>query len=85
MPELLIKNGLIIDPLAGEARRDLLIRHGRIARVSTRISAPAGCAVYDAAGLWVFPGFIDAHVHAREPGAEGAETITSAARAAEPD
>ncbi len=82
MPELLIKNGLIIDPLAGEARRDLLIRHGRIARVSTRISAPAGCAVYDAAGLWVFPGFIDAHVHAREPGAEGAETITSAARAA---
>jgi len=82
MPELLIKNGLIIDPSAGEARRDVLVRNGRVGCVSPRIPAPAGCAVYDAAGLWVFPGFIDAHVHAREPGGEAAETIATAARAA---
>jgi len=82
MPQLLIKNGLLVDPASGEARRDLLISRGRIARIAPRIAAPAGCAVYDAAGLWVFPGFIDAHVHAREPGGETSETLASAAAAA---
>lgn len=83
MPDLLIKNGLIIDPLAGrEARQDLLLRGGRVARRAPGIKAPRGCAVHDAAGQWVFPGFIDAHVHAREPGGEESETIASAARAA---
>ncbi|MCX5793275.1 MAG: dihydroorotase [Elusimicrobia bacterium] len=83
MPQLLLKNGLVIDPASGlEAIRDLLIEDGRISRLSSRISPPPGCAVFDAAGLWVFPGFIDMHVHAREPGAEKAETLASAARAA---
>ncbi|OGR67632.1 MAG: hypothetical protein A2081_00795 [Elusimicrobia bacterium GWC2_61_19] len=82
MPELLIKNALVIDPASGEARRDLLLGGGRILRAAPRIKARPGVEVYDAAGLWVFPGFIDAHVHAREPGAQDSETIASAARAA---
>lgn len=82
MPQLLIKNGLLVDPLLGESRSDLLLADGRIARVGRRLAPPPGCAVFDAAGLWVFPGFIDVHVHAREPGAEAAETLASAARAA---
>ncbi|MDD2805206.1 MAG: dihydroorotase [Elusimicrobiales bacterium] len=79
---LLIKNGLLVDPVSGESRRDLLVSGGRLAFPSPRSSPPPGCEVFDAAGLWVFPGFIDAHVHAREPGAEAAETLASAAAAA---
>ncbi|MCM2268040.1 MAG: amidohydrolase family protein, partial [Elusimicrobiales bacterium] len=82
MPELLIKNGLLVDPLLGERRADLLLRGARIARVAPRLSPPPGAEVFDAAGLWVFPGFIDAHVHTREPGAEAAETLATAAAAA---
>lgn len=82
MPNLLIKNGLLIDPVSGETPGDVLIKGGRISRVGRRLGAPPSCRIFDAAGLWVFPGFIDAHVHAREPGAEAAETLESAARAA---
>lgn len=82
MPDLLIKNGLLVDPVLGERRGDLLLRRGRIALRGGRIAAASGAEVFDASGLWVFPGFIDAHVHAREPGAEEAETIASAAAAA---
>ncbi len=83
MQELLIKNGLIIDPSARrEARLDILAGGGRICRVAAGIKERPGREVFDAAGLWVFPGFIDAHVHAREPGAEAGETIASAASAA---
>ncbi len=79
---LLIKNGLLIDPVSGERPGDLLLAGGRIRLAGGRIKAPPSCEVLDASGLWVFPGFVDAHVHAREPGAEGAETLESAARAA---
>lgn len=79
---LLIKNGLLVDPVSGEKRGDLLVAGGRIVRAAPRIKPPAECEVFDASGLWVFPGFIDSHVHAREPGAEAAETLRSAAEAA---
>lgn len=82
MPDLLIKNGLLVDPVLGERRGDLLLRRGRIARCGGSITGARGTEVFDASGLWVLPGFIDAHVHAREPGAEEAETIASAAAAA---
>lgn len=79
---LLVKNGIIIDPSQSlEARRDLLIRDGRVAEIAESISAE-GVETFDAAGLIVAPGFIDLHVHLREPGFEYKETIESGARAA---
>lgn len=83
MPKsLLIKNGRIIDPSQSlDARRDLLISDGRVAEISESIDAP-DAEILDAAGLIVAPGFIDLHVHFREPGAEYKETIESGARAA---
>jgi dihydroorotase len=82
MPQLLIKNGLVVNPCFGEARADLLLGGGRVLRLAPRITPRPGWRVFDAAGMWVFPGLVDAHVHAREPGAENSETIASAAQAA---
>ncbi len=82
MTELLIRNGTIIDPSQSlEAKRELLIRDGRVAEIAETISAD-GSEVFDASGLIVAPGFIDLHVHLREPGFEYKETIESGARAA---
>jgi len=79
---ILIRNGTIIDPSQSlEARRDLLIRDGRVAEIAESISAE-GVETFDAAGLIVAPGLIDLHVHLREPGFEYKETIESGARAA---
>lgn len=79
---LLIKNGTIIDPSQSlEAKHDLLIRDGRVAEIAENISAD-GIETFDATGLIIAPGFIDLHVHLREPGFEYKETIESGARAA---
>ncbi|MBE0658914.1 MAG: dihydroorotase [Bryobacteraceae bacterium] len=80
--KLLIKNGRIICPASGlDAIADLLIEDGRIAGTGQDLSAP-GADVIDASGLVVAPGFIDIHVHLREPGFEHAETIATGTRAA---
>jgi dihydroorotase len=82
MSSLLIKNGTAVDPSQSlEARRDVLIRDGRVESVGEDLRAD-GVEVFDAAGLIVAPGFIDLHVHLREPGQEYKETIESGARAA---
>ena len=82
MKPLLIKNGRVVDPASKlDARRDVLIEDGRIVAMEAKIER-AGAEVFDAANLVVAPGFIDMHVHLREPGKEGAETIHSGARAA---
>ncbi len=82
MKPLLIKNGRVIDPASGlDDKRDLLIEAGRIAALDKSISR-ADAEVFDATNLVVAPGFIDLHVHLREPGKEGAETIATGARAA---
>ena len=82
MTDLLIRNGTIIDPTQSlGAKRDLLIRDGRVAEIAESISAN-DAEIFDAAGLIVAPGFIDLHVHLREPGFEYKETIASGARAA---
>jgi len=82
MLELLIQGGRVIDPDSGtDQPADVLIQDGRIARVGPDL-APAEAAVFDARGLIVAPGFIDMHVHLREPGIEHAETIETGARAA---
>jgi dihydroorotase len=82
MPQLLIRNGRVIDPAsATDKPADVLIQDGVIAAVGAGIEAP-GAEILDAAGLIVAPGFIDMHVHLREPGFEHAETIETGARAA---
>ena len=81
MSQLLIKNGRVIDPAsATDMLADILVRDGVIA-AGANIDAP-GVEVFDATGLIVAPGFIDMHVHLREPGFEHAETIETGARAA---
>lgn len=81
---MLIKNGHLLDPSQGlDGPYDLLLADGRIAEV-----APAGklkgtaAEIFDARGLIVCPGFIDVHVHLREPGQSHKETIASGSRAA---
>jgi dihydroorotase len=80
---LLIRGGRVIDPAGSvDAVQDVLIEDGKIARVGARLAAPAGAVVIDAAGTWVCPGFIDMHVHLREPGHEYKETVATGTRAA---
>jgi dihydroorotase len=82
MSSLLIKNGRVIDPASGhDAVADVWIQDGLIATVGPNL-APGDTEVFDATGLIVAPGFIDMHVHLREPGFEHAETIESGSRAA---
>src|ERR1700682_549887 len=82
MRKLIIRNGRVIDPAAGlDAVSDVLIENGRIAGVGEKLHV-TGAEKFDATGLVVTPGFIDMHVHLREPGFEYAETIESGARAA---
>jgi dihydroorotase len=82
MAKLLIKNGRVVDPASGhDAVSDLLIEDSSILALHTGIDAP-DAEVFDASGLVVAPGFIDMHVHLREPGFTHAETIESGSRAA---
>lgn len=82
MPSLLIKNGRVIDPASGlDGPADVLIDEGRIQAVGRGLDH-AGAVVFDATDLVVAPGFIDMHVHLREPGIEHSETIETGARAA---
>lgn len=79
---LLIRGGRVIDPDSGtDAILDVLVSAGAIEAVAPRIG-PGAHEVVDASGLVVAPGFIDMHVHLREPGSEKKETIRTASRAA---
>ena len=79
---LLIRNGRLIDPASGlDAKRDVLVDRDRIVAIERHIECP-DTEVLDATGLIVAPGFVDIHVHLREPGIEHAETIESGTRAA---
>ncbi len=84
MTSLLIRNGRVLDPAQGlDAVRDVLIRDGRVAAIGEAGSQDASdVEVLDAQGQWVVPGFIDLHVHLREPGQEGKETVQSGCRSA---
>ena len=82
MAKLLIKNGRIIDPASGfDQVADLLIEDGLISGIGQNLTAP-GAESFDASGMIVAPGFLDIHVHLREPGFEHAETIETGAKAA---
>lgn len=88
----LIKNGYVIDPASDrEGIYDVLIDGERIAKVEACINEEAvraGAAesssltVIDASGKYIMPGFIDLHVHLREPGYEYKETIATGSMAA---
>ena len=79
---LLIRNGRAIDPATGlDAKRDVLIDGASIVAIEPRIECP-DARVLEAEGQIVAPGFVDIHVHLREPGIEHAETIESGSRAA---
>jgi len=80
--KLLIKNGRVVDPASGiDEPRDVLIDGNRIARVDRGVR-DATAEVFDASGYVVCPGFVDIHVHLREPGQEWKETIETGTRAA---
>lgn len=82
MAKLLIKNGRVVDPASGVDRvTDVLLANAIVRKVEDNIVAPEA-EVFDATGLIVAPGFIDMHVHLREPGFLHAETIETGARAA---
>jgi dihydroorotase len=81
---ILIQGGRVIDPLARvDALMDVLLRDGQVAEVA----APGkirgkGAETLDARGLIVAPGFIDLHVHLREPGQSYKETVALGTAAA---
>jgi dihydroorotase len=80
---LLLRNGRVLDPAAGvDAVLDILTADGRIERLGPGLPAPQGTRVVDTAGMVICPGFIDIHVHLREPGQEYKETVASGTRAA---
>ena len=81
---LLITNGHVIDPGNGQnSGLDILVEDGRVAAwIGRGDDKPTDCEVFDASGLVVAPGFIDMHVHLREPGQEHKETIATGCAAA---
>lgn len=80
--EYILQNGLVIDPKSKlEKKLDIHIQQGMIKSMGTRLEEP-GVKVIDLENKIVAPGFIDMHVHLREPGGEANETILTGCRAA---
>lgn len=83
MTAILLTGGRLVDPSQGlDAPGDLLLMDGAVAQCGGRVAPPADATVLDCAGQVVAPGFIDVHVHLREPGREDVETIATGAHAA---
>jgi dihydroorotase len=81
---MLIKGGRVIDPAANiDKAMDVLLRDGRVAEVAPPNSiSEIADEKFDARGMIVAPGFIDIHVHLREPGQDYKETIATGTAAA---
>jgi dihydroorotase len=79
---IVIEGGHIIDPERFNAVGDLVIDHGKISAVGRDVKSPPGATRLSAKGRLVVPGFIDLHVHFREPGFEYKETIHTGAASA---
>lgn len=81
--KLLIQNGHVIDPAAGrDGKYDILVEDTKVSKIAPRIGAETADQVVDAAGCYVVPGFIDLHVHLRDPGLTYKETLATGSRAA---
>ena len=81
-PDLLLRGGRLLNPETGTERdADVLIRDGRIEAIGSELAAD-NVPAYDCSGRLVSPGWMDMHVHFREPGFEYKETIETGARAA---
>ncbi len=80
--KILIQDGHVLDPLTGrDGTYDVLVEDERIAEIGEHICAEADQTI-DAKGCYVMPGFIDLHVHFRDPGLEYKETLATGGRAA---
>jgi dihydroorotase len=83
---IILDSGRVIDPANRvDGTRTVLIDGDRIREVREQPATPAEKLVhhvFDCRGRWVLPGLVDLHVHLREPGEEGKETIATGARAA---
>jgi dihydroorotase len=80
--QVLLQNGRLIDPLSGrDEQTDIHIVDGVIQRIGQQLSVP-GVQVISVQGKVIAPGFIDMHVHFREPGFEHKETIETGTAAA---
>lgn len=82
-PNLLLKN---VKPVSrnhdGSERVDIRIREGEIAEIGNGLSSGDNEEQFDADGSYLSPGWMDMHVHLREPGYEHKETIETGCRAA---
>lgn len=81
MGDCLLKGGWLIDG-TGRRKGDILVRDGRIAAIGPDIVEASGAQRIDCSGKFVSAGFVDVHVHFREPGQSYKETIRSGSRAA---
>jgi dihydroorotase len=82
---LLIKNGRVLDPAGkSDAARDVLLDGEKVVEIGApgKFAGTGDAEIFDASGLIVSPGFIDMHVHLREPGQESSESIETGTRAA---
>jgi dihydroorotase len=80
--QILLKGGRLIDPASGRDEvLDIHIADGRIERIGKSLAIPSA-QVIDARGKIIAPGFLDMHVHLREPGFEYKETILTGCTAA---
>ena len=81
-PDLLFKSGTLLDPETGTSEKaDLLIREGSIAEIAESLDID-NVPVFDCTDRYISPGWMDMHVHLREPGYEYKETIESGCKAA---
>lgn len=79
---ILIKNGHVVDPDTGTNEvMDVFLSEGKITEVGKNLKKKAERTV-DAANCYVMPGFIDLHVHLRDPGLEHKETVETGVKAA---
>ena len=81
--KLLLKNGRLIDPISGrDERTNMLIIDGIIEKIGSHVSGITAADEINLQGKIIAPGFVDMHVHAREPGFEHKENLETVIAAA---